>query len=112
MSTRRVQKVSELILQQLSSLIRQELSEDYGLITVTDVILTPDLREAKVFFSCFEKKNEPLILKDLDGKIKFFQQFLGRKLQMKFTPRLKFEIDKNLDKVDRIEEIIDEINKK
>lgn len=112
MSTRRVQKVSELLVQQLSELIRENISDEFGMITVTAVNITDDLREAQVFFSCLDKSRQKEILSALDAKTKEFQHILGRRLSMKFTPKLHFQIDEGLQKVNRIEELLETIDKK
>lgn len=111
MSTRRVQKVSELLRQQLSILIREDLPDDLGMITVTAVNTSDDLKEANVYISCLDKSSEAQALKALEEKTKEFQQILGKRLMMKFTPKLKFRLDKASEKVNRIEQLLEEIEK-
>jgi len=105
----RIERVGELLKQELSKLIKAEISEDYGIITVTDVIVGGDFKEAKVFISCFDKIYEQKVVDELKKHKLQFQQYLGRNLTMKFTPRLEFMIDKNQDKVEEIEKILQEI---
>lgn len=104
--TRRVQKVAELLKQQLAVMVKEGLPEDLGIVTVTDVVVTPDLKNATVFISCLDKSCQDEIFKKLELKAKVFQHILGRKLQMKFTPRLLFKIDTGLEKINRVEEIL------
>ena len=112
MSTRRVQKVSELLIQQVSELIRERISDEFGMITVTAVNVTDDLREARVFFSCLDESKQKEVLSALEAKTKEFQHILGRRLSMKFTPKLSFRIDEGLEKVNRIEELLEGIVEK
>ena len=51
MSTRRVSKVEELIRMELSKLIQKHIPEDLGIVSVTRVYVTADLKTAKVFIS-------------------------------------------------------------
>jgi len=111
-STRRVQKVSELLIQQLSELIRESISDEFGMITVTAVNVTDDLREAQVFFSCLDESKQKEALSALEAKKNEFQRVLGRRLSMKFTPKLSFKIDEGLEKVNRIEELLEGIVEK
>lgn len=109
--TRRVQKVAKLLKQQISVLIKKEINEEYGIITVTAIDVTPDLKEAKVYISCFDKNYEKEISRDLGNSVLEFQHVLGKKLQMKFTPRLIFIADQSLATIDRVEEILEEVRK-
>ncbi|MGA2666939.1 MAG: 30S ribosome-binding factor RbfA [Patescibacteria group bacterium] len=111
MSSRRVEKVSELLRQQLSEQIRLNLPEELGIITVTAVDVNDDLKEANVYISCLNEASQKPVLNILFKKTQKFQQMLGKNLSMKFTPKLHFKIDKGLQKVNRIEELLDEIEK-
>ncbi len=110
--SKRIAKVSELLKQEISKLIKEEVPESYGIVTVTDVHVTGDFKDARVFISCFDKTCEDAVLKELLKKKLHFQQFLGRNLRMKFTPRLQYIFDRNQEKVDQIEKILKEIEKK
>ncbi|MBM2820591.1 MAG: ribosome-binding factor ribosome-binding factor [Candidatus Berkelbacteria bacterium] len=108
---RRIQKVSELIKQQLAELIIQTLPENLGLVTLIDVHVTSDLKNAWIYVSCFDKSSEKETLKILSDHSKEFQHILGRKLEMRYTPKLEFMFDDSLEKINRVENILKEINK-
>ncbi|AKM82747.1 TPA: 30S ribosome-binding factor RbfA [Candidatus Berkelbacteria bacterium] len=110
MSTRRVEKVSALLKRELSELIRNDLSEQFGLITIMDIDITPDFKDAKVYISIFNTEEEDKILKTLEGKTRAYQKVLGDKLRMKFTPHLTFKTDNYQEKVDRVDELLKEID--
>lgn len=107
--SRRVEKVSELIKRQLSLMIRQKVAEEFGLVTITDVIITPDFKIADIFISCFENKYQNEVFKILSLHTKEFQHQLGKTLNMRYTPKLYFKIDKGLEKVNNIEHILNQI---
>ena len=107
--SKRIEKVAELLKQEISKLIKDELPEEYGIVTVTAVVPAGDFKEAKVFISCFDKSCQEAVFKELENKKRHFQQYLGKNLTMKFTPRLMFIVDKNQDKVDKIEKILNEL---
>jgi len=110
MPSHRIEKVSALLKRELSSLINQDFVEDFGLVTVYDIELSADFREAKVFVTIFDQTEEELILKKLADKALNYQHILGRKLKMKFTPRLTFKINHFQEKIDRIDELLKDID--
>ncbi len=112
MSTRRVQKVSELVLQLLSEKVSSDYSENYGLITISAVNLSEDLKDATVYISLFEKSKQEKLLNELASKANEYQHMLGRQLKMKYTPKLMFQADDALGEVNRIEQLLESIKKK
>ena len=108
----RTARVAQLIKQQISeSLTRDIETEGYGLITVTDVIVTPDLRMAKVYVSHFQSgKSDDEILAFLDQHTKVIRMSVGKSVRLKFTPELRFYVDQTLDKVEHLEELIRQIH--
>lgn len=81
-----------------------------GLITFTKVLLTPDLRLAKIMFSLVGRKKEAKVVeKELNRLKKAFRKYLGQELQIKFIPELKFYYDNTLDYTQKIDEIFSTI---
>lgn len=81
-----------------------------GLITFTKVLLTPDLKLAKIMFSLVNRKKEAqMVEKELNRLKKAFRKYLGQKLRIKFTPELKFYYDNTLDYTQKIDEIFSTI---
>src|SRR3990172_2974914 len=100
--SRRVDRVAELIKRQLSEIIRSKVSEEYGLVTITDVILTSDLKNADIFISVLEKSSQDEVIKKLTLYIKEFQHLLGKTLEMRYTPKLFFKPDRGLEQVNKV----------
>jgi len=76
-------------------------------ITVTEVRMSTDLRNATVFVLPFAKNTDSeAVMKDLSLIAARFQGPLGRKLGLKYTPKLHFQIDDTVDRVDRIDELL------
>ena len=109
---RRVQQVAVVLKKELAPLIREALDNKFGIVTLIDVIVQPDLKEAKVYISCLDLTSEKEVLKVLNLKTKQFQHILGRRLRMKFTPRLTFVRDDSLENVVKVEELLVEIKDK
>lgn len=105
--TDRIKRVNQLIKEKLAEILLRELSFDKNtLITVQSVDTSRDLRYANVGVSIipFEKSEEAL--KILDKKTPHIQKELNKAIQIKFVPKIKFEIDTGEEKADRIEKIL------
>ncbi|MBR9975745.1 MAG: 30S ribosome-binding factor RbfA [Bacteroidetes bacterium] len=108
----RTERVAQLIKQEISRALTRDIETDgYGLLTVTDVMVTPDLRIAKIYVSHFQSgKTDDEVLAFLEDNAKELRMGVGRSVRIKFTPELRFFIDQTLDKVERIEELIKKIH--
>jgi len=108
----RSQRVASLIKEEVSMLVQRNFSmEEYGLMTITDVQMSPDLRNARIFVSIFgdaARKEKSLTL--LEGQKKFIRSELGHAIRLKFTPTITFELDETLDRAMNIERIINKIH--
>ena len=83
-----------------------------GFITFSKVLVSPDLKHAKVFFGVVnKKKNIKNIAIELNKKSKAFRKYLGQKLTIKFTPALKFYYDDSIAHVKRIDELFSQLKK-
>jgi ribosome-binding factor A len=110
MPSYRREKVTAQLKREISELISKNLVEKYGLITLIDIHVTSDFKEAKVYISIFEEKNKKEILAKLSEMAPEFQHVLGRRLRMKFTPRIQFVEDESIKKIDRIDELLNEVD--
>ena len=113
MSSYRKDKVERLIKEEISLIFLQKFQDtDLGFLTVTRVKVSPDLKQAKIYISVFEKEKRELVLDRIQLKLGFIRSELGQRIKTKFTPELKFFIDDTLDYVEKIEGLIDEIHRK
>ncbi len=81
-------------------------------VTVTDVKLTDDLRNAKVYFRVFNddtKETQKAVEKALVAASGFLRREVGQALQMKFTPELRFYFDERMDEALRIDQLLHEV---
>src|SRR3989338_7797599 len=90
--SRRIKQVNELLKRELSSLIKPS-AKGY-LLTVTEVDIAPDLRDAKVWVSVFSSIRQEGKLQDeiknLQAQEFEFRKILLRRLSLKYIPRLNF----------------------
>jgi ribosome-binding factor A len=90
----RIKKINELLKHELGGLISRELPfDEYGLITITGVKCSPDLKHAKVLVSVLPENQSGTALKGLRRSSSSFSGELKKKLNMKFIPRFNWQID-------------------
>ena len=104
----RSKRVSELLLKEISWLIKRELKDPrVGFVTLTRVDVSKDLRHAKVFVSIMgEEKDRVASLRGLKSAVGFLKMRLGQNVRLKNLPDIDFVLDTSLDRVKRINELL------
>jgi ribosome-binding factor A len=106
----RVLKVGERVRHILSELLaRQEVHDDIvsaANISVTEVRMSPDLRNAGVYVKPLLGKDEDTIIKALRQNTAFLQKEVAKRLGLKFAPKLQFRPDESFDEAERIERLL------
>lgn len=98
---RRLRRLNELFRDEISDLLRRQAKDPRlgGLITVTEVAITPDLRQARVFVSILGSPEEGQeALQGLHRARGFFRRELGHRLDLRRIPDLSFEYDPSLER--------------
>lgn len=101
MPSNRIGRVNEEIQRELASLIpavKDPRVADAGMISVTAVETTPDLKYAKIFVSVLNKSASAQALKGLKSASGYLRRELGRSLNLRNTPELSFVRDDSIDK--------------
>ena len=99
MASNRIGRINEEIQREMSSLIRNVKDPRVtGLISVTAVETTPDLKYCKIFISVLDKSDVNQVLKGLKSASGFLRRELGRTLNLRNTPELTFVRDDSIDK--------------
>jgi len=112
MSSHRVDKVENLIKQEISHILLHKLQDDdLGFITVTSVKVSADLKNAKIYLSVLQKERRDFVLNKINSRLGYIRSELAHRIRIKFVPELKFFIDDTLDYVEKIEGLINEIHK-
>ena len=85
-----------------------------GLITVTHVRVSGDLRHARAFFTVHGLEGPALdrVRAGLDNASGYFRQAIARRLRMKVAPAVTFEVDRVFEQAARVEQILREIEPK
>jgi len=112
MSTNRIQRINEDIQRELASLFRNTKDPriTQGMISVTGVDTTSDLRQAKVYLSVFGLKSEKELAKGLKSASGYLRRELGQALDLRYTPQLEFILDKSIERGARISTILSDLD--
>jgi ribosome-binding factor A len=108
--TERMRRVNESVRQVLAESLPELKDPRIGLVTVTGVITSPDLRYATVYVSVLgSAKKRTATLRGLEAAHGLLQSKLARQLRMKRTPQLTFEYDPTVEQGVRMSRLIDEL---
>ena len=99
MASNRIGRINEEIQKELSSLFRtlKDPRVQGGMVTVTHVDTTSDLRYAKVFVSVLDKTQEKDVVKGLKSAAGYLRRELGAAIKLRYTPELQFVADDSIE---------------
>ena len=109
MSNRTI-RVNELIQRELNDILHRRYQSETVAITITEVRVAPDLRDARLFVSILG--NDGVVkekLRWLSDNLHDIRLELGRRITLKFMPRFTVALDKSTGRGNRILQVLDEI---
>jgi ribosome-binding factor A len=111
MTSRRVQKAAQAIREVVSMAILTELRDPrVADVTVTFVEVSPDMRQAKVHVSVMgDDAKQKLCLHGLESSAGFLQTKIGKRIDTRYTPRLRFELDMGVKKSLAIAQLLNDV---
>lgn len=108
----RLLKVGEQVRHVIADLLTRQQVHDEVLtarsVSVTEVRMSPDLRQAKVYVKPLLGADEDAVLKALRTNTAFFQREVAKKLKLKFAAKLQFWPDESFDEASRIDALLDD----
>jgi ribosome-binding factor A len=104
----RSDRVSELILQEVSWIIRNGVKDPgVGFVTLTGVKVSSDLRFARIYVSVMGDEDEKIkSLRALNRAKGYIRSAFGGRVRLKYLPVFTFVLDRSLERVKRIEELL------
>ena len=105
----RMEKVNSQIKRKITEIIQEEIDDPgLGIVSITRVDTTADLKESKVYFSVLD--NEFTKVNEIFNKMKgFIRASLGKRIRLKFLPQLKFIPDDSIKYSVEINKKIEEV---
>tara|TARA_X000000950_G_scaffold212989_1_gene256198 strand:+ start:8213 stop:8593 length:381 start_codon:yes stop_codon:yes gene_type:complete len=104
----RSERVEKQLLEIISSIAIKNIDlSSLGFITFTDVDISPDLKNAKIFFSVLNQKLPDGELEiEINKRKKAFKKFLSPELHLRTTPKIQFVNDKKLSYQEKIDSLL------
>lgn len=110
----RSEKVAEEIKHQLNGAMSKDLSEisGLGLVTISKVLMSPDLKLAKIYLSFLGNK-EPVdkCIEKISNRKKHIRYLLAKRIVLKYIPDLIFYHDDTIEYADKMQKIFNELHK-
>lgn len=106
----RMARVSELLKRELGQCLERDFEFRDVLVTIHDVDVTPDLRNAHVFVGIVgDQSRRDAVMEQLDRKRGHIQSQVMKRVVLKYTPQLHFRFDDSIERGVRVVNILDEI---
>ena len=107
----RLERVNELMRRELGDLINREVSFQAALVTVQQVDISADLKNAYVYISVMGTQEQSIeALARLHAARKNLQHLLSKRVVLKFTPHLHFKLDDTIERGNRIIDLLGQID--
>jgi ribosome-binding factor A len=108
----RSRRVADLIQRELAVLIQRDIQDhDLGMVTVSTIDVSPDLKNAKVFFTCIGNTvTIEQVVTRLNEHVGQFRHELSKSLILRSMPKLKFAYDYSLDRANKLTSLIDSLH--
>jgi len=109
----RAERVREAIKEVLASEVERLKDPGIGFVTITDVDLSPDLRNAKVFYTVYGGDVERAATRDgLRRATKHLRTAVAHEVRLRFAPTIEFAEDPVPERTSRIEQILADISQR
>lgn len=110
--SRRTDRVSDLLRMELAEILRREISDPRAsLASITAVDVSPDLRHARVKVSVLgSEDHRQQAVAALQHAAGYVRRLLGRRLDLRATPELTFELDHGAEYSQRISDLLEDLH--
>ena len=110
---KRSQRLAILLREEIADIIMKKVKDPrLGFITVTDVELSEDLKNARVFISALKDEDKEIALEILNAAKGLVRSEVSKRIRVKFIPLIEFRIDTSIAHGDRIDRLLNEIREK
>lgn len=110
----RGEKIRKALIKEVSDVIQHGLKDPRieGIISVTDIELSPDYRYAKVYISVFgEKEKKDTVMNALEDAAYVIRKEVGNRIRTRHIPEFTFFLDESIDKGKKISDLLDKISR-
>ena len=109
----RTDRIASEVMREVERIIREDVSDPRTqcMFSITHVDVTRDLRYAKVYVSIYEEEKREPMMKALKSAAGFIRHNVGRRVQLRYTPELLFELDTTIEYGVHIASLLNEVRK-
>jgi ribosome-binding factor A len=108
----RIVRINELVAREISDILRRKYTAESVAITVAEVRIAPDLRDGRVFVSIVgDAASVADRFRWLQRRANAIREELAKRIVIKFLPHLTYVLDKSSDRVARVLQALDQIEK-
>ena len=109
----RTDRIASEIVREVERIIREDVSDPRTqcMFSITHVDVTRDLRYAKVYVSIYEEEKREPMMKALKSAAGFIRHNVGRRVQLRYTPELLFELDTTIEYGVHIASLLNQVRK-
>jgi len=113
MAQRRSEKVAGVVHREISDMLVRGIKDPrIGLVTITRVRVSDDLRVAKVYFSVLgSEEDRKRNLEGLNSARGFIQKEVGKRVHLRYVPEITFRFDPSLEYADHIDHLIRDLHR-
>jgi len=107
--TRRTDQINDLLRAELSDLLREEVNDPrvHGLVTITRVDVSPDLRQARAYVSVLGSDDDRRsTMEALESARPFLRRELGTRVKLRYTPNLRFVSDTSMEEAQEMTDLL------
>jgi ribosome-binding factor A len=111
-ATPRTARVGQQIRNEIAELLTFSVRDPaIGFITITRVTVTPDLQQARVYYTTMgDEKARRETRRGLERATPMMRRHLGKRMRLRRVPELQFFFDESIERQDRIEQILQELH--
>ena len=112
MASLRMHKLNELFKREIGQIIQRDLANPrIGFATVTHAEISSDLKHATIRVSVMgDEQQRRTTAAELNKAAGFIQHVLSRRITIRTMPQIQFKLDRSLDAVQRVEELLNEVH--
>jgi ribosome-binding factor A len=107
----RTVRVNELVQRELSAILRKNYQSESVALTITQVRVSPDLHDARVFVSILgDEENVTKTLRWLRSVAPEIRQEIGRRIVLKFLPKFEYRLDESVARSTQVLQLLDQLD--
>lgn len=107
---KRPRQVGDMIQREVAVILQREVSDPrLSQVSITSVSLSPDLKNARIYFTLLDNSNLSEVMKALEKASGFIRHCVATRTSLRYTPRLEFSFDQTLESAERMTRMLQDL---